>query len=105
MVKPFTMHSSMGVSSMRIKHYQDTDTLYIELRPVKVAESRDLNENTLLDLDKDGAICGITIEHASKQVEISDCSFENLSSFRHPLGDDSQGNEIGLPSIRRTVEN
>jgi uncharacterized protein YuzE len=78
MVKPFTMHSSMGVSSMRIKHYQDTDTLYIELRAVKVAESRDLNENTLLDLDKDGAICGITIEHASKQVEISDCSFENL---------------------------
>jgi len=50
---------------MKIKHYQDTDTLYIELRSVEVAETRDLDENTLLDLDREGKICGITIEHAS----------------------------------------
>lgn len=63
---------------MKIKHYQDTDTLYIELRPAQVAETRDLDENTLLDLDVDGKICGITIEHASERVDIPHFSFEQV---------------------------
>jgi len=36
---------------MKIKYFQDTDTLYIEFRAVEVAETRDLDENTLLDLN------------------------------------------------------
>ena len=63
---------------MKIKHYQDTDTLYIELRSVDVAETRDLDENTLLDLDREGKICGITIEHASERVDIPGFSFEQV---------------------------
>jgi uncharacterized protein YuzE len=63
---------------MKIKHYQQTDTLYIELRSVEVAETRDLDENTLLDLDRDGKLCGITIEHASQRVDIPDFSFEQF---------------------------
>ena len=63
---------------MKIKHFQETDTLYIELRPVEVAETRDLDENTLLDFDRDGQICGITIEHASQRVDIPDFSFEQI---------------------------
>ena len=65
---------------MKIKHYQDTDTLYIELRSVEVAETRDLDENTLLDLDREGKICGISIEYASQRVDISDFSFEQIST-------------------------
>ena len=41
---------------MKIKYFEDTDTLYIELRPAEVAETKDLDENTLLDLDRDGKI-------------------------------------------------
>jgi uncharacterized protein YuzE len=63
---------------MKIKHYQDTDTLCIELRSVEVAETRDLDENTLLDLDREGRICGITIEHASQRVDIPAFSFEQI---------------------------
>ncbi|MGH8248289.1 MAG: DUF2283 domain-containing protein, partial [Gammaproteobacteria bacterium] len=55
---------------MKIKYFRDTDTLYIEFRPVAVKESRDLDENTLLDLDGDGNICGITVEHASDRADI-----------------------------------
>jgi uncharacterized protein YuzE len=65
---------------MKIKHYQGTDTLYIELRSVEVAETRDLDEDTLLDLDRDGRICGITIEHASQRADIPDVSFEHISA-------------------------
>jgi uncharacterized protein YuzE len=63
---------------MKIKHFQDTDTLYIQLRSVEVAETRDLDENTLLDLDSEGKICGITIEHASQRVDIPEVSFEQI---------------------------
>ena len=39
---------------MKIKYFQDTDTLYIEFREAQVAETKDLDENTLLDVDADG---------------------------------------------------
>ena len=31
----------------------------------RAAEARDLDENTLLDVDEDGPILGTTVEHAS----------------------------------------
>ncbi len=65
---------------MRIKYFQDTDTLYIEFRSVEVAETKDLDENTLLDLDRDGNICGITIEHAGDRAEIPKFSYEQISA-------------------------
>ena len=53
---------------MKIKYFQDTDTLYIEFKTAKVAESKDLDGNTVLDLDESGNICGITVEHANVQT-------------------------------------
>ena len=55
---------------MKIKYLRDTDTLYIELCSAEVDETRDLDENTLLDLDGQGRLCAITIEHASDRMEI-----------------------------------
>ena len=65
---------------MKIQYFKDTDTLHIEFRPVPVKETKDLDENTLLDLDTDGNICGITIEHASKRVDIPRFSFEQIAA-------------------------
>jgi uncharacterized protein YuzE len=53
---------------MKIKYFADTDTLHIEFRSSLVAETRDLDEDTLLDMDADGNICAITVEHASKRT-------------------------------------
>lgn len=64
---------------MKIKYFQDTDTLYIEFRFGEVAESRDLDENTLLDLDAQGNICAMTIEHASTRADIPHFSFERVA--------------------------
>ena len=65
---------------MKIRYFQDTDTLYIEFRAAQVAETRDLDENTLLDVDAEGNICGITVEHAKKRVEdIPHVSFEQIA--------------------------
>ena len=52
---------------MRIQYFQDTDTLHIEFRVTEIAETRDLDEATLIDIDKNGGICRITVEHASER--------------------------------------
>lgn len=65
---------------MNIKYFQDTDTLYIEFKSAQVAESKDLDENTILDLDQQGNICGITVEHASKRADIPRFSYEQVAA-------------------------
>lgn len=65
---------------MRIRYFEDTDTLLIEFREAPVAETRDLDENTLLDLDADGNICAITVEHASKRAGIPKFSYEQVTA-------------------------
>lgn len=65
---------------MKIKYFQDTDTLYIELRQVPLTETRDLDENMLVDLNVDGQVCGITIEHAKEKAEIPRFSFEQIAA-------------------------
>jgi uncharacterized protein YuzE len=65
---------------MTIKYFQDTDTLHIEFRAVEVAETRDLDENTQLDIDKDGNICSMTIEHARDRADIPNFSFEQIAA-------------------------
>ena len=61
---------------MKIKYFADTDTLYIEFRSGNVAETRDLDENTLLDVDADGNICAMTIEHASVRAGAPEVLYE-----------------------------
>ena len=63
---------------MKIKYFQETDTLYIEFCDVQIDETRDLDENTLLDLDRDGRLCAITIEHASDRMTVPSFSFEQI---------------------------
>ncbi len=65
---------------MKIQYFQDTDTLYIEFRSSEIVETRDLDENTLLDLDRQGNIAGITVEHASKHADIPKFSYEQVAA-------------------------
>jgi uncharacterized protein YuzE len=55
---------------MKIRHFLDTDTLYIEFREATVVETRDLDENTQIDLDASGNLCSLTIEHATDRVDL-----------------------------------
>jgi uncharacterized protein YuzE len=63
---------------MKIQYFQDSDTLYIEFRVADVGETKDLDENTLLDIDQHGNICGITIEHASQRANVPRFSYEQI---------------------------
>jgi uncharacterized protein YuzE len=65
---------------MTIKYFQDMDTLHIEFKVADVVETRDLDENTQLDIDKDGNICAMTIEHARDRADIPHFSFEQIAA-------------------------
>lgn len=64
---------------MKIKYFADTDTLHIDFQDAQVSETMDLDENTLLDLDPDGNICAITVEHASERAGIPQFSYEQIA--------------------------
>ena len=63
---------------MRIRYFQGTDTLWIELRDAPVAQTRDMDEDTLIDVDAEGNICSITVEHASRRTDVSRVSYEQV---------------------------
>ena len=65
---------------MKIRYFPDTDTLFIEFRDAAVAETKDLDENTLLDVDVNGNLCSITVEHASERTGIPQFSYEQVTA-------------------------
>ena len=69
-----------GVPPVKIQYFEDTDTLYIEFRAVDVAETRDLDENTTLDLDADGSLLAITVEHASTRTDVRRLTVEGIAA-------------------------
>lgn len=65
---------------MKVSYFEDTDTLYIEFRDSGVAESKDLDENTILDVDANGNVCAITFEHASQRTDVSHLIVEGIAA-------------------------
>ena len=65
---------------MKIRYFAETDTLFIEFRDAPVAETRDLDENTVLDVDANGNICASTVEHASVRADIPKFSYEQIAA-------------------------
>ncbi len=63
---------------MKIKYFPDTDTLYMEFKITEVVETRDLDDNTLIDIDKNGDICGLTLEHAQQRTDFPNVSLEQI---------------------------
>ena len=65
---------------MKVRYFADTDTLLIEFRDAPVSETRDLDENTVLDVDSQGNICSITVEHASQRADAPQFSYEQIAA-------------------------
>jgi uncharacterized protein YuzE len=63
---------------MRIQYFAETDTLYVEFSERRVEETMDFNENTVIDLDADGNLVALTLEHAQELVSVFDLSFRQV---------------------------
>jgi uncharacterized protein YuzE len=65
---------------MNVRYFADTDTLYIEFRPGEIAETRDLDEDTLVEFDARGQLCAITVEHARHRAALPHFTFEQVAA-------------------------
>jgi len=65
---------------MKIQYFRDTDTLYIEFNGQDIAETRDLDDNTMLELDVEGKVCALTLEHASSRAGLPHVVMEGLAA-------------------------
>lgn len=61
---------------MKINFFEDTDTALIEFTSKPIVETREVSENVYLDLDKNGNLVSMTIEHAEEKANIRDFAFE-----------------------------
>ena len=65
---------------MKVRYFADTDTPLIEFRDAPVIETRHLDENTILDVDAQGNICSITVEHASQRAGAPQFSYGKIAA-------------------------
>ena len=65
---------------MKMSYFENTDTLYIEFNSAAVVDSRDLTEDTLIDLDANGGVVAITTEQASRRADLRRLVLEGLAA-------------------------
>ena len=63
---------------MKIKYFTDTDTALLEFSDKQVSQTKEINENIYVDLDADGNLVNMTIEHASSQANISEVAYQQM---------------------------
>ena len=65
---------------MKIKYFTDTDTALVEFSPTPVVETREVSEKISIDLDAQGNVVSMTIEHAKQGANLSEFAFQEMQS-------------------------
>lgn len=63
---------------MNVKYFRDTDTALLEFSRRPVEETREISENIYVDLDKDGNLVSMTIEHAHQTASLPSVNVEEF---------------------------
>jgi uncharacterized protein YuzE len=63
---------------MRVKYFVATDTVLLEFSTNDPVETREVNENIYVDLDSDGRVVSMTIEHAGESADMNEFLFQRI---------------------------
>lgn len=63
---------------MKLHYDQETDSLYIDLNSRPSADSREIQDGVVIDLDAKGKIVGIDIQHASELMDLATLETDSL---------------------------
>lgn len=61
---------------MQAKYFSDTDTLMLTFSDHKITETYDLNEDVLVEVDNNGHVVSMTVEHAKQQTDVNEFSYQ-----------------------------
>ncbi len=79
-IMPFLIEILRSKKNMRVKYFPDTDTTLLELSTKTPVEAQELNENIYLDLDEQGRVVSMTIEHASQSTNVEEFLYQRIST-------------------------
>jgi uncharacterized protein YuzE len=65
---------------MKIKYFTDTDTALLEFSSRQIAQTKEINENIYVDLDENGNLVNMTIEHVSSQANIAEVAYQQMKT-------------------------
>jgi uncharacterized protein YuzE len=65
-----TSRSRNRCRRVKLHYYPETDSLYIELNPDPGADSREITNGLVVDVDADGNPVGFDIDHASEKLDL-----------------------------------
>jgi uncharacterized protein YuzE len=63
---------------MRVKYFPDTDTALMEFTDNEVAETKEISENIYVDLDHQGNLVSMTIEHVRMNARLQEFSYQEV---------------------------
>jgi len=63
---------------MKLNYDRETDSLYIDLNSRASADSKEVQEGVIIDVDAKGKIVGIDIQHASEVMDIATLEADSL---------------------------
>jgi len=66
---------------MKIRYFEDTETALIEFSSKEIAEISEISDNVFADLDEEGNLVSMTIEHAADTANILDFTFERAKKI------------------------
>jgi len=65
---------------MNVRYFPDTDTLLVDFSDRKIARTQDLGENVLIEMDEEGRLVSMTVEHAKQQMNVTEFSYQLAAS-------------------------
>ncbi|MGC1374931.1 MAG: DUF2283 domain-containing protein [Anaerolineales bacterium] len=63
---------------MRVRYFEDTDTTLVEFSTNAPVETQELNENIYLDLDAQGRVVSITVEHSGQSADMQEFLYQRI---------------------------
>ena len=63
---------------MRVKYFAATDTASVAFSTNPPVDTRDVNENIYLDLDSEGRVVSMTIEHAGQSAGMDEFLYQRV---------------------------
>ena len=64
---------------MKVKYFPDTDTAHVEFTTGEILETKEINENIYVDLDENGNLVSMTIEHAKAKAGLWEFSYQEMT--------------------------
>ena len=64
---------------MKVKYFPDTDTALLEFSNKEILETKEINHNIYIDLDKSGNLVNMTIEHAKENAGLTEFSYQEVT--------------------------